>query len=146
MTRVELVHSKIGQNVAVHEKEILREVRYEAQRSYGTERLILQRVINSHLPSLSAAEKSFDEIGLMVDRHGDVIEALVGELPDDYFQDGVIADGHQRFGQYDRVGAQSGAFAAGQDDRPSRHYRDRPCSGLDYADLETIPPFVSSRL
>src|SRR5436309_7031703 len=114
--------------------------------------LVFQGVVDAHSPFRAVAEERPDQVSLMVHGHGDVVEAVSRELADDDFQDRVVADGHQEFGQDDRVGAQARASSARQDDGALLHtlyssalYRARLPGSENHSTVLATPRLKPSR-
>ena len=78
-------------------------------------------VIDTDAPALTILEECFDDLSLVVHRKGDVVIASLHELPNDHLENGVVPNGHQRLGQYNRIRAQTSALTSGQDDSAPRH-------------------------
>jgi len=112
----ETIERQIGQNVAVHDQKIVGQIGDQAQRRHGAERFILHGIVDFDIPSAAVAEIGADDFGLVIDGERDVRKAAGDQLPDDDFEDGLIADRHQRLRQRDGERVQAGAPSAGEDD------------------------------
>src|ERR1700733_6333577 len=110
----EAVEGQIGQDISVHDQEIVGQVRNQAQRRHGAERFILHRIVDFDIPPAAVAEEGTNDFGLVIDGKRDVRESAGDQLPDDDFEDGSIADRHQRLRQRDRERMQAGSPSTGE--------------------------------
>ena len=112
----ETIEGQIGQHIAVHDQKIVGQIRDQAQRRHGAERFFLHRIVDFDIPPAAVAEIGADDFGLVIDGERDVRKSAGDQLPDDDFEDGLIADRHQRLRQRDGERMQAGAPSAGEDD------------------------------
>src|ERR1700722_4326173 len=111
----EAVEGQIGQNISVHDQKIVGQIRNQAQRRHGTERFFLHRIVDFDIPPPAVAEIGADDFGLVIDGERDMRESAGDQLPDDDFEDGLIADRHQRFWQRYSARLQPCDPSAGED-------------------------------
>ena len=102
----ESIEAKVSENIAVHQQKVIWKVRNQSEWRDGAERLQFPRIVDGDSPLRSIAKKCLNQVGLMIDGHGNARKALLGQLPDDHFEDWIIADGHQRLRQHNGVGAE----------------------------------------
>ena len=108
----------VGDDVARdHEERLVELVHRVAHRTRGAERRVLGRVPHPHAELGAVAEVVADLVGEERDRHHDVVEAVLREEPHDVPHHRHVRDREHRLGLVARERAQTGAFAAGQDDR-----------------------------
>ena len=86
----------------------------------GAERRLLARVADANAEARAVAEVGHEQLGEVPDREGDLVEAVVAELPDHDVEDRPVADRHERLGEDGGVGGEARAEAAGEDDRLHR--------------------------
>ncbi len=107
----------VGQCVAGDDEERLVELVHRvAHRTGGAERRLLGGVPHAHAELGAVAEVVADVVREERDRHDDVVEAVLGEQPDDVLHHRRVRDRHHRLRLVARQRAEPCALAAGQDD------------------------------
>ena len=121
----ELAVVQVREEIAVQNEEVLGKVRDETHRTSGPERPVLSRVIDVDAEPRAVAEVGLDDVREVADRHRDSRAAVVPELPDDDFEERMIAERQERLRDRDGVRREARPLLPGEDHR-AHHFTSAP--------------------
>ena len=111
----QLLETEVGEQVAVHDQEIVGQVHDELDGRGRAQGLLLVGVFDSDAELGAVAKIGLDQVGHVVDADGGFPDTLPSQVLEEDLQDGFFSYRDQGFGQTDGVWFESDAFSAGQD-------------------------------